>query len=225
MYPLSDAINCQANKDGEDHGDRQLTLEDIRQILDLPESAFLEVENNVLGERIQAGSICSSSHSSTETSSEMELDADSPGSTDFGHQEFDSPALWFPDPCTVGNATLIQEEAMVEGFCNAKNMRYRFGVTNWENEDMAKIPQDIQIVINPQYIDIGTISDFNTMSDISGSNKMKSSNALNGQKRGKVKCINKIKEEIWMCLVWGHQQFGCYQNCQRLQFYGLFWGQ
>ena len=47
MYLLSDEVNGQASNDGHDQGDRELTLEDIRQILDLPESAFLQVENSV----------------------------------------------------------------------------------------------------------------------------------------------------------------------------------
>ena len=200
MYHLSDEVNCQASNDGQDLGEGQLTFEDISKILDLPESAFLEVENNVQGERIRAESICSSSRSSTETASEMHLYTDSQGSTDFGQREFDSPALWFPDPCTVGYTTLIQEEAMVEGFCNVENMSYGFGVTNWENEDVAKIPQNIQNVINPQHIDMGTTSDFNTMRDISGSNKIndiKSFNALKGQKRGKVKGVKNRKMKAW----------------------------
>ena len=72
----------------QDQRNKQLTTEEVRQILDLPESLFFESTNEKGEEGKTSGSISCSSNSFSEMPSEMELCPDQALNTNFPHNDF-----------------------------------------------------------------------------------------------------------------------------------------
>ena len=118
------------NVNGQDQRNNALTIEEVKKILDLPESAFLEE-----GDRNINGSIGCSSYSFTDTPSEMELDSTQGLKTEFPQPDFHSQELCFTDSKSMLKTTLVQKEAKFESNSMFGNLECGTGHGNLENSE------------------------------------------------------------------------------------------
>ena len=118
------------NVNGQDQRNNQLTIEEVKKILDLPESAFLEEGDTNIN-----GSIGCSSYSFTDTPSEMELDSTQGLKTEFPQPDFHSQELCFTDSKSMLKTTLVQKEAKFESNSMFGNLECGTGYGNLENSE------------------------------------------------------------------------------------------
>ena len=113
---------------GQDQRNNQLSMDQVRQILDLPESAFLESKNS------KDGKNCSQSFS--EIPREIEMYPDQALDTDFPHNDLHCQKICHTDSNIMLETTLVHSE--VVGCGMLKRMDHGTGCENLKYSEIGQ---------------------------------------------------------------------------------------